>query len=60
MSIEKMKKELELKKVEIAKEELELRIEERMEDVRRMQEHIKVQEQKAQELRDELKTIKEN
>jgi len=58
MSLEKMKKELELQKVKIAKQEMELKIEERMEDVRRLKSHIKIQDEKIQELHEELKALR--
>lgn len=55
MSLEKMKKEVELKKIEAAVAELEYKIEERKEDMQRMQEHIDLQIKRKQEIIQELK-----
>lgn len=60
MSKLKVKKiELDLMKVAAAKAELEYKIEERLEDIRRMEEHIKLQEIREKELQDELKDLEE-
>ena len=53
--LDKKRKELELERVKLAKKELEFKIEERMDEVNRLQEHIKVQDAKIQELEKELK-----
>lgn len=52
--LEKKRKELELERVKLAKKELEFKIEERMEEVNRLREHIKVQDAKIQELEKEV------
>lgn len=54
MSIDRKRKELELKRVELAKEELEFKIVEREEDIRRLQENIKIQEEKIVQIKEEL------
>jgi hypothetical protein len=53
-SLEIKKKRLELSKVRVAKEELEFKIEERLEDISRLKEHIAVQEKRERELEGEL------
>lgn len=57
MSLDKKRKEVELMRVRVAKQEMELRIEERMEEVARLQEHIKVQDQKINDLEKELESL---
>ena len=54
MSIDKKRKELELKRVELAKEELEFKIAEREEDILRLLEHVRIQEEKIKQLREDL------
>lgn len=54
-SLEKRKKQLELKRVQMAKEELLFKIDERKEDIARIEEHIKVQEKRELELIEEIK-----
>lgn len=54
MSLEKKKKEMELRRVETARMELELKIEERMDEIHRLQEHIKIQLEKEQQLKEEI------
>ena len=55
MSLEKMKKELELDRVKLAKKDMEVKIAERMEEIGRLQEHIKVQEETIARLEKDLK-----
>lgn len=52
--MEKRKKELELQKVKTARMELELKIDEKLEEIERMKEHIKIQIDKEQSLQQEL------
>lgn len=52
--LEKAKKELELRKVETAKLEMEFRILERMDDIKRLEENIKVQDNRIEEINQEL------
>jgi len=54
MSIDRKRKELELKRVELAKEELEFKVAEREEDILRIMEHIRIQDEKIKQLREEL------
>jgi hypothetical protein len=56
MSIDKKRKGLELKRVELAKEELEFKVIERQEDIKRLQEHIKVQDDKINQLKLEVES----
>ena len=53
-NLKKKKLELDLMKVAAAKAELEYKIEERLEDIERMKEHIKLQEIRQKELQGEL------
>ena len=54
MSLEKKRKELELSRVRMARQELEFRIEERMEEIARVRENIEVQKKREAELTKEL------
>lgn len=54
MSLDLKRKKLELSRVRIAREELEFRIEERTEEIKRLQEHIQIQKDKELQLENEL------
>lgn len=54
MSLEKKRKQIELMRVTVAKQEMELRIEERMEEVKRLEENIKIQNTKIEELNNDI------
>lgn len=54
-NLERKKRQLELDRVKLAKKEIEFKIEERLEDVERLKEHVKIQDLKIQEIEDELK-----
>jgi hypothetical protein len=54
MSIEKKKKQLELGKVTIARDEMEIRIEERKEEITRLKKNIVAQEERMEQLKAEL------
>lgn len=56
-SLERRRKELDLKRVQMAKEELLFKIEERKEDIARIEENVKLQEKREQELLEEIKHI---
>lgn len=58
MSLELKKKELELQRVELARKELEFKVEEKMEEIERIKSHIQIQLQKEQELKEELNKLK--
>lgn len=58
MSMEMKRKKLELARVELARQEQELKIEERLEEIERIKGHIEIQLKKEQELRAELSAIK--
>jgi hypothetical protein len=51
-------KELELERVKLARKELEYKIEERLEEIKRLEDHIKIQLAKEEELDIEIKQIK--
>lgn len=55
MSLEKKKIQVELMRVQAAKAELELKIDERLEEIKRLEEHIKIQSNKIIELEEKLK-----
>lgn len=57
MSLELKKKELELQRAQLAKKELEFKVEERLEEVGRLKAHIILQEQKEIELKTELSKL---
>lgn len=52
------RKELEIMRVETARRELEFKIEERLEEISRLQEHIQVQLKKEADLKEELLKLK--
>lgn len=54
-SLELKKLKVELLRVSASKAELELRIEERLDEIERIKEHIKISEAKEQELKDKIK-----
>jgi hypothetical protein len=56
-NLEVKKLQVELLRVGAAKAELELRIEERMDEIHRIKEHIKVSEDKEIELKEKLKEL---
>lgn len=58
MSLDIKKKEMEMKRVILAKEELELKIEVQLDEVERLKEHIKIQETTAQRLFNEIQILK--
>lgn len=58
MNLELKRKEVELMRVQMAKSEMELRIQERQEEVQRLQENIKIQVAAEERLLAELKTLK--
>lgn len=53
LELKRMK--LELIKVEAARHELEFRIEEKMEEIERLKQHIEVQKSKEEELKEKIK-----
>lgn len=50
MDIKEKKKEMELKKVDAAISELEYKILERMEDIKRIEDHIELQKKRKEEI----------
>lgn len=57
-SLEVKKKELELARVRIARQELEFKVDERLEDIERLRGHIQVQLDTELRIEEELKQIK--
>lgn len=58
MSLEVKKKEVELKRILLAKDECELKIAEREEEINRLKEQIKKQEEAAEKIKQELEDLK--
>jgi hypothetical protein len=52
--LERKKKKLELSRVQLAREEMEVKIEERLAEIERLKEFIAVQEAKEKEIKGEL------
>lgn len=59
MSLEKKKIQLNIAKAETGVLELEFKIEERKQDIKRMEEHIQLQLKRIEELKEEQKQLKE-
>ena len=53
--LEKKKKRLELARVQLAREELEFKVEERMDEIERLKAAIQIQLEKEEEIRKDLK-----
>lgn len=51
------RKELELARVKLATQDLEFKIEERLEEIERLREHVKVQQETEKRLIQEIKTF---
>ena len=58
MSLEEKRKELQLKKIDTAIAELEYKIEERLEDIKRIEDHILLQKEQEEKTKLELKELK--
>ncbi len=56
-NLEKMKIEVELMRVKAAKGEQELKIAEREDEINRLQDHVKIQEAKINELELKIKSL---
>ncbi len=52
--LERKKKELELARVKLAKDELEYKIEERLDEVQRLRDHVEIQNKRIEELQKDL------
>jgi hypothetical protein len=52
--LDRKRKELELMRVELGKQELEFKIEERLDEVRRLREHIETQNKTIDKIKQEL------
>lgn len=52
--LELKKKQLELARVQIARQELEFKIEERLDEIERLKTHIEIQNKREQELKIEI------
>lgn len=57
MSLEKKKMQVELMRVQTARMELEYKIEERKDEIKRMMEHVRIQEEKEQELISKIQSL---
>ena len=58
-SLDVKRKQLELARVQMARTEMEFKVEERQEEINKLKEHIKGQEQKEQDLTLEIKSLNE-
>lgn len=58
MSLELKKKELELKRVELAKEELTFKIEERCEEIERIKTNINIQDETIKKLKNDINQMR--
>jgi len=54
MSIEVKKKKLELARIELGRQELEFKIEEKLEEIKRLEAHLEIQNTSVQKLKKEL------
>lgn len=59
MNIERKKKELEYKRVQLGVDELEFKVIERLEDIKRIEDNIRISKEKLEMLKQELEEIKE-
>lgn len=57
MSLELKRKQLELSRVQLAREEQELKIEERMDEIRRLESAILIQKEKEEQLKAEIAAL---
>ena len=55
--LEKRRKEIELMRVQTAKHEILFRIEERLDEIERLKDHVKVQEQAEEKLKLEISKL---
>ena len=58
MSLDIKRKKVELSRVQVARQELELKIEERLEEIERLKSHIEIQNQAEQRILEQLKDSK--
>jgi hypothetical protein len=58
MSLDYKRKQLELARVNMAKMDLEFKVEERSAEIEKLKEHIAIQESKEAELMEELEKLK--
>lgn len=58
MSLELKKKEMELKRVLFAKEEQQLRIDERLDEIERVKDQMKIQDEAAEKIKLEIEALK--
>lgn len=58
MSIELKRKELEIERVKLGKMELEFRIDERNQEIERLEENIKIQDETLEKLQAEIQLLK--
>jgi hypothetical protein len=57
MTLEQKKKHLELQRVKLAQQELEFKIEEKLEEIERLKTHIAIQKQTVERLETEIRGI---
>lgn len=57
-SMDVKRKRLELARVEVARQELEFKIEEREEEIKRLKDHIQIQKNKEEEIKQDIIKLK--
>lgn len=57
-SIEQKRKEIEFMRVNVAKQELELKVEEKLEEIKKLQEYIKIQVESEEKIKQELEILR--
>lgn len=58
MNLDEKRKRLELMRVQTAKEELKFKVEERLDEIKRLESHIKIQEEAEARILKELENFK--
>lgn len=58
MSLELKKKEMEMKRVVLAKEEMQLRIEERLDEIERIKSQMQIQDTAIEKIKKQIETLK--
>jgi hypothetical protein len=57
-SIEQKRKEIELMRVNVARQELELKIEEKQEEIKKLQDYVRIQLEAEEKIRLEIESMK--
>lgn len=57
MSLERKKKELELQRVKLAKMDMEFKIEERLEEIKKLKDHVTLQDEAITRIEEEIRNL---